>query len=618
MPAVAAAALAMGIAAVLWLTWVGVAHAQFPGTESPPASGASTAGAVPAPARPAGADAAPAGDGALRSGGAFPGVDQLPPRADDKELANKRDGLLALLRSIRKREAELDQRRADLVNPRYEGRREELEAQVKSLDADLDVMDRRFKELASGVDVDIESRTELEFDWTKEVKELLGPAINELKRVTTRPREMDRLRREIDVLGERLKTIEHAQENLNRFLQRFPDPELAVPLGEIVAEWETRHQEVSAELTYDTNRLERMRSERHSLSSTVENLVGIFFRSRGRNLILAVLALITFWVVFRYFQTWVEKLSPLHRRGHTATTRVFNLVYALFTGLGAVVVFLYVLYLVGDWVLLTITGLFLFGIAWASKAALPRFWEQTMLLLNLGAVREGERVVYNGLPWRVGTLSFYTHLENPELEGGDIRLPIRAVFGLTSRLFAAEEPWFPTHKGEWLLLDDQPAQVIQQTPEMVVLKFLGGAERTVAASAFLGTNPTVLSRGFRLSAVFGIDYRHQADVTSTIPATLDAYVRRGLEEAGYGPSVRRTIVEPHDAAASSLDLAVQVDFAGDVAERYSTLGRLIRKLCIEAASANGWTIPFPQLTVHRGDSREASKSGGNDVPSRLA
>ncbi|MFN7956377.1 MAG: hypothetical protein U0610_32015 [bacterium] len=605
--------------AVVMLVCAGAAHAQFPGTDAaPPAATPATSAAAPAAAPPAPATAPPASTPANPGGGAFPGVDQLPPRADDKELATKREGLISLLRSIRKRESELEQRRNDLANPRYEGRREELEAQIKNIATDLDLLNRRFKELASGVDLEQETRTELEFDWTKEVKDLLGPAINELKRVTTRPREMDRLRREIDVLGDRLRTIERAQENLTRFVQRFPDAELAAPLAEILGEWEARHQEVSSELTYTNNRLERMRSERHSLSSTVENLVGIFFRSRGRNLILAAVSLIAFWVVFRYLQTWVERLSPFHRRGQTAAIRIFNLAYATFTGLGAMVVFLYVLYLVGDWVLLTITGLFLFGIAWASKAALPRFWEQTMLLLNLGSVREGERVVFNGLPWRVRTLSFYTHLENPELDGGDVRLPIRSVFGLTSRIFGADEPWFPTHKGEWLLVDSLPAQVIQQTPEVVVLKFLGGAERPIPAAAFMGTMPTVLSRGFRLGTVFGVDYRHQAQAIGAIPALLEGHVRAGLEEAGFGTRLKKLVVEIQQAAASSLDLLVQADFAGDAAADYSSLGRLLQRLCVEAANENGWVIPFPQLTVHRGDPREASKSGGVDVPSRLA
>lgn len=577
------------------------ARAQFPSPDEPGAPGAVPTASAPTEV------------------GAFPGVGKLPPRSDEKELATKRDGLLSLLRTIKKREAELDLRRQDLANPRFEGRRDEVEQQIKNLTTDIDLLEQRFKELASGVELESESDAAQEFDWAREVKDLLGPAINELKRVTTRPREMDRLRREIEVLTEHRHAIQRADDNIRRFNQRYPEGELAVPLGELAAEWEARRQEVDSELEYTKARLDRLTNERHSLSATVENLIGIFFRSRGRNLLLAAAALIGFWVAFRYLQTWVERLSPFHRRGQTAAVRIFNLTYSLFTGLGAIAVFLYVLYLFGDWVLLTITGLFLFGVVWASKAALPRFWEQTMLLLNLGSVREGERVIWSGLPWRVRTLSFYTHLENPELAGGDVRLPIRAVFGLTSRQFVDHEPWFPTHAGEWVLLEGgMPAQVMIQTPEFVNLRYLGGAERTVAATGFVGMNPTVLSRGFRLASSFGIDYRHQAEVTAEIPAMLAAAIQSGLEREGFGAVLRRLSVEVQEAAASSLNLLVQADFAGDAAASYTFLGRFLQRCAIDAATANGWVIPFPQLTIHRGDTREATPSGENDVPSALA
>lgn len=585
--------------ALVSLAGAPAAHAQFPSPDAPSDGG----GAVTAPA----------------DAGGFPGVAKLPPRNDEKELATKREGLLSLLRTIKKREAELELRRQDLANPRFEGRRDEVEQQIKNLTTDIDLLEQRFKELASGVELESDTDGAQEFDWAREVKDLLGPAINELKRVTTRPREMDRLRREIEVLTEHRHAIQRAEDNLHRFSQRYPEGELTSPLTELATEWEARRQEVDSELEYNKARLDRLANERHSLSATVENLMGIFFRSRGRNLLLAAAALIGFWVVFRYLQTWVERLSPFHRRGQTAAVRIFNLTYSLFTGLGAIVVFLYVLYLFGDWVLLTITGLFLFGIAWASKAALPRFWEQTMLLLNLGSVREGERVIWGGLPWRVRTLSFYTHLQNPELAGGDVRLPIRAVFGLTSRLFEDHEPWFPTHSGEWVLLEGGiPAQVMIQTPEFVNLRYLGGAERTVASTGFVGMNPTVLSRGFRLASTFGIDYRHQPDAATAIPAELTEWIRRGLEREGFGSLLRRLSVEVQEAAASSLNLLVQADFGGDAAASYTYLGRLLQRCCIEAATAHGWVIPFPQLTIHRGDTREAQPSGDDDVPSALA
>ena len=94
----------------------------------------------------------------------------------------------------------------------------------------------------------------------------------------------------------------------------------------------------------------------------------------------------------------------------------------LLTVIGATSAFVIVLYISGDWVLLILAVIFLLGIAWTAKRGLPVFWEQIKLLLNLSTVRENERVVYNGIPWRVVSLNIYSRLENPALENAKIRL----------------------------------------------------------------------------------------------------------------------------------------------------------------------------------------------------
>jgi hypothetical protein len=104
---------------------------------------------------------------------------------------------------------------------------------------------------------------------------------------------------------------------------------------------------------------------------------------------------------------------------------------------------------------------------------LPRFLSMVMLLLNLGTVREGERVLYHSVPWQVAMLHFYVRLVNPALEGGELRLTLSDALELRSWAFTPDEPWFPTQKGDWLLLGEQTlGQVVLQTPETVRVRFL--------------------------------------------------------------------------------------------------------------------------------------------------
>ncbi len=78
-------------------------------------------------------------------------------------------------------------------------------------------------------------------------------------------------------------------------------------------------------------------------------------------------------------------------------------------------------------------GIALIFLLWGgldAKQTFPMFWEQTKLLLNLSTVREGERAIYNGLPWHIKSLNLYTKLINPALKGGMIRLPLRELIGV--------------------------------------------------------------------------------------------------------------------------------------------------------------------------------------------
>jgi hypothetical protein len=109
-----------------------------------------------------------------------------------------------------------------------------------------------------------------------------------------------------------------------------------------------------------------------------------------------------------------------------------------------------------------------------SRTYLPRFMTEARMLLDMGPVREGERVLFNGISWQVKALNMYSILVNPELQGGLLRLPLSELSGMISRPDDPEEPWFPTRKGDFVMLNDGTfGQVLLQTPEVVQLKHVG-------------------------------------------------------------------------------------------------------------------------------------------------
>ncbi len=476
----------------------------------------------------------------------------------------------------------------------------------REAEADLAGLRRDFESVATGIEIqDFEREVSPTLDWSAEVKDLLGPMINELKRVTTRPRELDRLSREIEDYREKLALTEKAIENLDKL-----EPQSSTLQGRLEKardHWDEQRNRLTTELQLSRERLERLQGERTSLYETVQHLTQIFFRSRGRNLLLAMLAFAAAWAMVRGLHLFIKRVSPMHRGTRNIAARFLDLLFVLSGSLVGILAAIGVLYTVGDWVLLTVVSLFLFGIAWASRAALPRIWRQAMILMNLGGVREGERLIVDGVPFRVDRLGFYTDVRNPALEGGLLRLPLSHLADRHTRPFGADERWFPSNQGDWVLLaDGTHGKIVHQSPELVTLICLGGARKLIPTADFIQQTPTILAAGFRLTVVFGVDYQHQAKVTDEIPAKLYSWVEKGLVAAGHKKLLRNLNVEFKEAGASSLDIAVLADFDEDAAPKYNELQRLLQRLSVEACNEYGWVIPFSQLTLHMAATKGAS------------
>jgi hypothetical protein len=262
-----------------------------------------------------------------------------------------------------------------------------------------------------------------------------------------------------------------------------------------------------------------------------------------------------------------------------------------------------VFYIRGDLLLLTLTIIALVMLALGAWRFLPRYIQEARLLLNIAAAREGERVIYNGLPFRIVSLNLYSELRNPDLEGS-IRLPLSALTQLTSRP-RTDEAWFPCRAGDYLLLPDGSfGQVLQQTVELVRLKVIGSIVQFGTAE-FLQLNVRNLSReGFGVIVVFGIDYQHQEISLSRVPERLMTGLKTAFQQADYGDDLKDLLVEFKEAGTNSLDYLIYATMEGSVASSYFTIARLIQQTCVDICNHEGWVIPFAQVTIHQADVEE--------------
>jgi small-conductance mechanosensitive channel len=518
-----------------------------------------------------------------------------------------RQQLQGIQKSIQDKRALIDQLRKQLKRETDEGERRELESRIEREDAEIGNLRRSFEDLAlGGVDLSVfdPERQDEVFDWKNELQLILKPLFQELKELTENPRQIERLRVRLALLEKQQRVAKRALSNVERLQDDSLDKAARQRLSNLHQSWSQRLEDIQREHETSALQLEVLLSQGETIPQQIGNAAKRFFTGRGLNLALSIAAFLLTWFLMKGMYLLYTRLS-WKRVASTTGRRIVEYGYQALTLVAAIMTALVVLYLAGDTLLLVLALILLLFILIGLRNYLPRFLDEAKLLLNLGAVRERERVVYDGLPWMVRSIGVYSRLFNPALEGL-LRLPLSEMQKLASRPYREEEPWFPTQAGDWVLMGDSTlGQVLRQTPEIVQIK-TGGSIRTYTATNFLAAEPRNLSQGFGVAVTFGIDYQHQAASTNEVPRILRESIEWGLQQTTMGPHVEDILVELQEAGASSLNYLIFLTMKGAAAESYGTLRRLVQRICVDTCNERGWVIPFNQVTVHTASGPEVA------------
>lgn len=528
-------------------------------------------------------------------------ADNAPAPAETLE-SEKFKALKIITDTLRVHEEERATQRELLKKATTEEQKKDITAEIDRLSAKIKEIKLAFNTTATGINPN-NSQTEAEqaLSLNEELKNIFQPAVRELRDATAQPREIESLKTQVAEWKSKLTVAQNAVAQIDLLLKASNSPEVTRELTSIRKTWEKRMLEAGSSLANTTVQLEERKRNVPSVLTLLTNMISHFWKNRGLSLLLAVLAFFITLLLLRRIYKELRKLSPIHKKYHdTLTTRLLDVSANAFIILSSVFATLLILYVRNDWLLLTIACILVIGLIWASRTALPPYFEQIRLILNLGTVRESERVIYRDLPWRVESLHFFCVLHNPDLSGATLRLPAKSLLSMYSRPSQPKEPWFPTRIDDWVILDDgTTGKVVQQTPEQVVLVKLGGSYKTYPTSTFLSNNPENISRQFSVSTIFGLDYRYQSIATTDIPAIIQEKVLQLLVERFDKEEILSVIVEFASASASALDFRINANINGSLAAQYKVIQRLLQQGAVDAANDNHWVIPFPQLTVHQ-------------------
>lgn len=473
--------------------------------------------------------------------------------------------------------------------------------QLAALNKQLAEANRDFERVAAGTELAaLSPEAKKAFDWKAEVAALVDPLLKELRALTAAARQKTELRETIENLGKQVQTAGQAAANLEALMAAGGEQGVQSALGELLDDWRDEEKRLSGKLELARMDLHNLTDPEAARGKTTAKLHA-FLRTRGLYLLMGAVTFTVAFLALRLLFRLLLRRLPVGREGRAGLYgRLISVFSHLFSALFATAAMLVVFFIVGDGFIISLAALLILGTLWALRQALPHHWQRSLFLLNMGTVREGERLLIDGVPWRVDSLGMFCRLSNPVLDQV-LRLPVDKMIGLVSRPYNLDEPWFPCKKGDFLrLADGSVVQVKDLSSEQVRLsKVATGAVLVHPTASFIGMAAENISKRFFVNAVLGLSYDLQADITGRIPATLKNWLHERLEAEGYAAKCLSLTCEFGKMSASSLDISVFLEFPGDMAPLYNRLHRALERWCVDCCTENGWEIPFQQVVVHR-------------------
>lgn len=470
------------------------------------------------------------------------------------------------------------------------------------LNQDLSSLRTTFEIVAlDGIDVDLSNDQPVDYDWRREMVDVVAPLLDSLKTLTKKPRQISELKEAVAKNNERLSSADKALGVLDSLSLVNLDTDSATNVQLLKEKWQRERETFEQNLLIASSQLERLNASEQSVFNGMWPAIKRFLLGRGLTLVFAGVAAVVAWVCMRllwwaYSQFFTTKKV---RRG-SLWYRLLSYSYYILTIVVVILSVLAVLYYREDLLLLALAVVLIAAAALGLRQFIPAYIKEARLLLNLGAVREDERILYAGLPWQVMSLNLHSVLRNPALDG-ILRLPLESISNLVSRPVKDDTLWFPTESGDYVILpNDRFGQVISQTPELIQVSVKGGMIQTWPTAGFYAMSITNLSRGdsFGVAVTFGFDYALQPVSLTEVPRILENAVTKALKEAGFELHVQNLLVDLLTAGQSSLDYLIYVTMSSEVAGDYYGISRLVNKTCVSVANAEGWSIPYPQMVVH--------------------
>ena len=509
-------------------------------------------------------------------------TDQLITISNDiKELQTKR---ISLASEIKKEEDE--------------SQKKELEDSLKRTNAQLKEYTELFEKISlGGIDTtrfDTPAKQAIQqvddYNWQKELIQIAQPVFAEMKKITDAPRKRDLLRLEQKEIDDRLAQLNKGLETLEQIkIAELPD-NAQKNLKDIQDTWNNLHKELERERRLTVIKLDELTVKEDFTTRLTKGAWG-FAKGRGLLLLITIAAVS---LLLYGFNRLLVLLEAREKNKISIRWRIFMLLYQIITTLVVVIITLAILYSSGDMVLFGVAILIILAFLVTSRNSIPKYFVKTRIFLNMGQAREGERVIYNDLPWKVSRINLYnTYLVNPLLDNGTVRLTIDHLNTMISRPVKTDEIWFPTVVNDVVLLPNGNAyKVMRQTPEYVYLT-ASGTELIYPSKDFIKDKIINITYGYSTSTELAVCYgtvkNNIEHAINALKEGLTEFIQRENPEAFK--SIRTLTVDFSRVNESgSAVFMISAAMGSYATDHRLPLLRTIQRGCMGIAEENHWDI----------------------------
>ncbi len=505
------------------------------------------------------------------------------------------------LGDIANRRKSLQKQLSDKTLPEEE--KEELTQRLQTLtnqNRDFNILFEQT--VLGGIDLSIFEEVEsdllkdpLNYNWQKEVLEILQPFFAQMQRVTEKARNKDLLIENEKLLTSRLTLAETGLEALQNLDKSELNKNALKSLAKIEEDWLDRIKSLEHQKSIVELKLDDLTDNRNFFVRVTDNFWG-FLKNEGFAIIVAIGASFGFYYLFNLLiLRYAHYQQKNRKRALNFKWRFILLTLQAIKALLSLAIFLMILHTTGNIILFGIMLLILFIAVLSFRGNIPQYLQKLRVFLNLGQAREGERIIYNDIPWEISKISLSNvYLTNPLLDNGELHVTIELIDKLYSRETITDELWFPSRKGDFLLLPDKRiVQVIRQTPEAVYLNH-DGATIVMGTAEFYKLKFSNLSRGYSLILNFTLEDHYEnrlslTNVKDSIIAGIHKIVK--TEDESLYQAIRNISVTVRQLlTADTTSYQVIVEMAPNSAKSYLTIKALLNNAIIEVSREHDWRI----------------------------